>query len=251
MATQTRRHGGGIPGPCPPNDCLCPFKRKLCPPKRGLCSKKINRLGATGVQIEAQIGVCDRYFCNFGGLTPDFMTYLGWRPFFWRSPVFGQYKRVKFWFRPENHLEFQWRPFFFFFWDHPISAGKNVWISDFGRKKSLLISVKTFFFGRSPVFGRKNVSISDCSRKIPLNFWSLHCSFDPDWDKFFVPPCPSPIHIIKLLVPPQNLFLPPPVTLSWRRACGYTEVKRALFTLNCNILKIARRRKFKFGENAF
>ena len=77
--------------------------------------------------------------------------------------------------------------FFFFFWDHLFWAGKTIWISDFGRK-------------------------------IPLNLWSSSCSIDPDWDKFLVPPCPSRIHINKLLVPPQNLFLPPPVTLSWRRA---------------------------------
>ena len=47
---------GGIPG--------------RAPPKRGLCPEEINRLGATGVQIEARIGV----FC---GLTPDIMTFLG------------------------------------------------------------------------------------------------------------------------------------------------------------------------------
>ena len=47
---------GGIPGPCPP--------------KRGLCPEEINRLGASGVQIEVQISV----FC---GLTPDFVTFSG------------------------------------------------------------------------------------------------------------------------------------------------------------------------------
>ena len=68
---------GGIPGPCPPNDCLCPPQTKSVPPKRGLRPEEINRLGATGVQSEARIGVCQRYFCNFCGLTPDFMTFLG------------------------------------------------------------------------------------------------------------------------------------------------------------------------------
>ena len=90
------------------------------PPKRGLCCpKEIYRLGATGVQIEAQIGV-------FFGLTSDFMTFLGWRPFFLRSPVFGrkipckigedlfffrrspvfgQKNRLNFRFRPENPFE--------------------------------------------------------------------------------------------------------------------------------------------------
>ena len=51
---------GAVP---PPTDCLCP-------PKRGLCPEEINRLGASGAQIEIQISV----FC---GLTPDFVTYLG------------------------------------------------------------------------------------------------------------------------------------------------------------------------------
>ena len=36
------------------HDCLCPPKRKFCPPpQQGLCCEEINRLGATGVQIEA------------------------------------------------------------------------------------------------------------------------------------------------------------------------------------------------------
>ena len=91
------------------------------------------------------------------------------------------------------------------------------------RRTTWHFGIKTFFFWRSPVFGRKNrktVWISDFSRKTPLNFWSSLWSFDPDWDKFLVPPCPSRININKLLVPPQNLFLSPPlpVTLSWRRA---------------------------------
>ena len=51
---QARRHGGVFRGRAPPNDCLCPPKRKLCLPKRGLCPEEINRLGATGVQIEAE-----------------------------------------------------------------------------------------------------------------------------------------------------------------------------------------------------
>ena len=54
---------GGKPRPCPPTDCLCP-------PKRGLCPEEVNRLVASGAQIEIQISV----FCE---LTPDFMTFLG------------------------------------------------------------------------------------------------------------------------------------------------------------------------------
>ena len=100
---QARRHGRALRRRAFPNDCLCP-------PKRGLCPEDINRLWATGVQSEAQTGVCQRYFSNFCGLTPDFMTFLGWRPFFffffWRSPVFGRKNRLNFWFRPENSSEF-------------------------------------------------------------------------------------------------------------------------------------------------
>ena len=74
---QAWRHGGHSRAVPPQMRACAPPKRKLCPPKRGLCPEEINRIGATGVQIEAQIGVCHRYFCNFCGLTPDFMTFLG------------------------------------------------------------------------------------------------------------------------------------------------------------------------------
>ena len=48
--------------------------------------------------------------------------------FFWRSPYFGRKKRLNFGFRPKNHSEFWRRPFFF--GDHLILGGKNLWISD-------------------------------------------------------------------------------------------------------------------------
>ena len=51
-----------------------------------------------------------------------------------------------------------------------------------------------------------------------LFFCSSPFSFDPHWNKFLVPPCPSWIHINKLLVPPKFFLPSPPVTLSWRRA---------------------------------
>ena len=51
--------------------------------------------------------------------------------FFWRPPNFGRKKRLNFRFRPKNHSQFWWRPFFFFFfvfiWRPP----------NFGRKKRL------------------------------------------------------------------------------------------------------------------
>ena len=68
---------------CATQTKIVPTKRKLCPPKRELCPKDLNRLGATGVQIEAkdtQIGVCrprireqELLFRNFCELTPDFI----------------------------------------------------------------------------------------------------------------------------------------------------------------------------------
>ena len=45
--------------------------------------------------------------------------------------------------------------FFFFFGDHLIFGGKNLWISDFGRKITLNFGEDLFFFWRSPNLGRK------------------------------------------------------------------------------------------------
>ena len=75
---------------------------------------------------------------------------------------------------PLKHLNFRIRPknqtqsaktFFFFFFsgDHLFLDGKNLWISDFGRKIWLNFGEDLFFFfffWRPPVFGRKK----------PLNF---------------------------------------------------------------------------------
>ena len=84
----------------PSNDCLCPPKRNLCPTKRGLCPEEINRLGATGVQIEVKDSQIAAYFprireqelCfhSFCGLTPDFMKLWSRKPFF-----FGLHFRIR------------------------------------------------------------------------------------------------------------------------------------------------------------
>ena len=67
---QTRCHGGHT-GAVPPQLTDCAPQTKIVPiPKRGLYPEKINRIGASGAQIEVQINV----FC---GLTPDFATFLG------------------------------------------------------------------------------------------------------------------------------------------------------------------------------
>ena len=63
--------------------------------------------------------------------------------------------------------------FFFFFGDHLNLGGKNVWISDFGRKITLNFGEDLFFyffFGDHLNLGGKNVWISDFGRKITLNF---------------------------------------------------------------------------------
>ena len=64
------------------------------------------------------------------------------------------------------------RPFFFFFGDHLILGGKNVRISDFGRKITLNFGEDLFFFffGDHPILGGKNVQISDFGPNITLNF---------------------------------------------------------------------------------
>ena len=76
-------------------------------------------LGATGVQIEAPIRVCQRYFRNFGGLTPDVMTCWGQRPFFYlfsagktvRIFDFGRKIPLNFWSSPCS-IDLDWNKFF-------------------------------------------------------------------------------------------------------------------------------------------
>ena len=90
-----------------------PQTKIVPPPKRGLCTKEINRLGATGVQIEAlgsqnstyrhRIREQEPFFRNFCGLIPDFMklrVYVGTKTFlfvffFWSSPFsFHPHSRI-------------------------------------------------------------------------------------------------------------------------------------------------------------
>ena len=113
---------------------------------------------------------------------------------FWRPPDFGRKKPLNFRFRPENHSQFRWRPFFFcflettWFWaektfEFPISAGK-----------SLSISVKTFFFlffGDHLILGGKNAWISYFGRKITLNFGEDIRIFEVLCLKFLLSPPPK------------------------------------------------------------
>ena len=83
---------------------------KIVPPKRGLCPEEINRLGATGVQIEAQIGV-------FAGLTP----------LFWDEDLFFFFFFEITCFWPEKPLENLREELFFGKpLEFPISAGKSL-----------------------------------------------------------------------------------------------------------------------------
>ena len=59
---------------------------------------------------------------------------------------------------------------FYFFGEHLILGGKNLWISDFGRKITLNFSEDLFFFGEHLIFGGKNLWISELSEKFCLNF---------------------------------------------------------------------------------
>ena len=69
----------------------------------------------------------------------------------------------------KNQSQFRWRPFSF--GEHLILGGKNLWISDFGRKITLNFSEDLFFFfGEHLILGGKNLWISDFGRKITLNF---------------------------------------------------------------------------------
>ena len=158
-----------VPDPAPRGHTgAVPPKRKLCFPNRGLRPKEINRLGASGAQIEVQISV----FC---GLTLDFVTFLGRRPFFF---IFLEI--ICFW--SEKPLEFL------------ISVGKT-----------LAISMKTFFFWRSPGFGRKN--------RLNFRFWPenpfyfLLLALFIWLDKFLVPLSNS--HKINFSCPPKIYFCPP------------------------------------------
>ena len=64
----------------------------------------------------------------------------------------------------------------FFFGDHLILGGKNLWILDFGRKialnfgEDLFFYLFFFFFGDHLILGGKNLWILDFGRKITLNF---------------------------------------------------------------------------------
>ena len=114
---------GGHTGAVPPQMTACTSQTKIVPPKRGLCPEEIYRLGATGVQIEAQIGV---FLWTDTGFHDVFRMNNFFFFFFLRSPAFGRKKPLKFSILAGKSLAILVKTFFFFFFffgDHLFSAG--------------------------------------------------------------------------------------------------------------------------------
>ena len=183
---QARRHGVAFRGRAPPKWLLVPPNENCAPQARTVSApKKLTGSGLLECKSRPKLVFASGIFVN-------------WH---WISWQFG-----------DEDL--------FFFGDHTFSAGKIVWISDFGRK-SLWISVKifSFFFGDHLFSAGKTVWMFEFGRKIPLNFnedlflrspvfgWKNRLNFwfwpenpyeflvfsllfDPDWDKFLMPRAP-------------------------------------------------------------
>ena len=113
---------GAFRGCAAPNDCLCPPNKSCAPPKQGLCPEEINRLGATGVQIEAWDSQNSAYrFRIYGksniflGYKPDFGEIFNWRPFFFWSYLRICEKSNDLWKHKPGFVEiFELRTLFFF-----------------------------------------------------------------------------------------------------------------------------------------
>ena len=101
---------GGIPGPCPPTDCLCSPNENCAPPKRGLCPEEINRFRALERKCRPKLVL----FVDLKLEKPlensisagKFLEISVKTFFFWRSPVFARKKHLKFGFRPEIPFKF-------------------------------------------------------------------------------------------------------------------------------------------------
>ena len=129
----------------------------------------------------------ERYFRSFCGLHR-----ILW--YFWDEDLFlgGEITQ----FRPEKTFEFL------------ISAGK-----------SLRISVKTFFFFGDHLSSAEKTFQFLIAAKKSLWIFGLYLVHLIQTGTNFS--CPSPIHIIKLLVPSQNSFLPPQSRYPGAGLCEY------------------------------
>ena len=110
----------------------------------------------------------------------------------------------------EKSVSISVKTFFFFFGDHLILGGKNVRISDFGRKISLNFGEDLFFFGDHLILGGKNLWISELSEKFRLNFRTNRVKVIQEQWKFGS----RSFALFSLF---QNS--PPPFSKSWLRAC--------------------------------
>ena len=155
---QTWRHEGAYRGRAPQLTACAPPNESYAPPSEDCALKKLTGSGLLERKSRSKL-----------------VFFVEWHQILWRF----------------------WDEDLFFLRSHPFSAGKIAWISDFGRKNPLWFQWRPFFFLffflRSPVFGRKNRLNFRFQPKNPLTFSSSLCLFDPDWDKFLVPLCPSRI----------------------------------------------------------
>ena len=86
------------------------------------------------------------------------------RPIFCEKLKIAPLKRVNFRIWPKNLSKFRWRPFFFF-WRPPQFGRKTL---NFGFRPKILFFF--FFFGDHLILGGKNLWISELSEKFRLNF---------------------------------------------------------------------------------
>ena len=173
---------GGISGPCPPNWLLVPSQTKLCPPSEDCAPKKLTGSGLLERNSRSKL-----------------VFFVDWHRILWR-----------FW---DEDL------FFFFFGEHLFLAGKTAWISDFGRKIPCNFS-EDLFFGDHLFSAEKPLKFPILAGKSLWLFAPHLVYLIQTGINFSCPRAPLEFTQNKLLVHPKNLFLPPPVTLFWRRACS-------------------------------
>ena len=113
--------------------------------------------------------------------------------------------------------------FFFFFWRSPEIGRKKTFEFRISAETSLRILAKTFFFGDHLILGGENLWISELSETFRLKFWANRLKLIQDQWKF---ESRSFVHFSLF----QNS--PPPFSKSWLRACQITypiSVKPFLF----------------------